>query len=126
MKRKFLLWGLGFGIVAILLGAFGAHGLKSILNEAQLDSFETGVRYQLYHAFFLLFIGTQKNLQSKVVLNLTVIGVFLFSFSIYMLNFREYLTMDFLKFLGPVTPIGGLLLIAAWSLLFVKVFKQKS
>lgn len=125
MGRKFLLWGFGFGLTAILLGAFGAHGLKQILTETQLDSFETGVRYQIYHALLLIIIGFNPKFQSKATVNLVVAGVLLFSFSIYFLNLRDYFGIPQLKMLGPITPIGGLLLISAWGLLFINAWKNR-
>lgn len=125
MERRFQTWGLLLGVTAVMIGAFGAHALKETLTESQQMSFETGVRYQIYHAILLLFISLKPKLQSKLTLNLAVVGVLLFSFSIYLLNIRSTLGMEFLSFLGPVTPIGGLLLIATWSVLLVKVIQSK-
>jgi uncharacterized membrane protein YgdD (TMEM256/DUF423 family) len=126
MNRKYLIWGAFFGITAVILGALGAHALKAELSSAQLDSFETGVRYQIYHALLLLLIGTQKQLQSKLNLYLIPLGIIFFSLSIYLLNLKELLQMPGLSALGPITPIGGLLLITAWGELLVKGFKMKS
>lgn len=125
MERRFWLWGFAFGLTAIILGAFGAHGLKAILSESQLDSFETGIRYQIYHAFIMIIIGGFPKLQSKLILVLIVSGVFLFSGSIYLLNLRDFLNFQELKYLGPVTPIGGLLLITAWGKLFYQTIIKK-
>lgn len=126
MKKAFLLWAGIFGLLAVVLGALGAHALKEILSEDQIDSFETGVRYQMYHALLLLIISCLKELQSKAILFLIVAGVFLFSFSIYLLNLRYELGMEGLSFLGPITPIGGILLISAWASIIVKAFKIKT
>ena len=126
MERRFQIWGLLFGLTAVIIGAFGAHALKEVLTEVQLASFETGIRYQMYHAILLLFISLKPNFQNKLILNLAVIGVFLFSFSIYFLNLRQMLDLEFLSFLGPVTPIGGLLLISTWSILLIKVVQSKT
>lgn len=121
-----LAWGAAFGAVGIILGALGAHALKSILTAEQLHSFEIGVRYQMYHALFLLVIaGMQRTHFIKglnLVRNLTIAGVFCFSFSIYLLNLQDTLGVK-LSFLGPVTPLGGLLLIAAWAILLGKGLK---
>lgn len=125
MEKKFLLWGFIFGGLAVIIGAFGAHALKEVLTEAQQASFETGIRYQMYHAFLLLFLSTQPKLKSKLLLNLVVIGTLLFSFSIYFLNLRVYLGLDWFRFLGPITPIGGLLLIAAWFIAAFKIIQNK-
>ena len=126
MERKFLLWGFIFGVTAVVLGAFGAHALKDILTTAQRASFETGIRYQMFHALLLLILSKQEYLFNRALLNLLVIGVFLFSFSIYFLNLREFLNADWLSFLGPITPIGGLLLISAWSMAVVKTVQNKN
>ncbi len=108
-----------YGLLAIIFGAFGAHRLRKSLSVEQLKSFETGVQYQMYHAILLLILSFNLNLQSPLESNMIyclIIGTFLFSFSIYGLilgavNGRK------LKFLGPITPIGGLLLIAGWGML---------
>ena len=126
MEKRFLIWGFIFGITAILLGAFGAHALREILSERQLDSFETGIRYQMYHALLLVLLSQIKYLQTKSVLLMTVIGVFLFSFSIYLLSIKNYWGMEYLSFLGPVTPLGGLLLILTWGSLLVKVIRIRA
>ena len=127
MNRKIILVATVLGVIAIILGAFGAHALKEVLNENQLVSFETGVRYQFYHALFLLFLGTTVLLSEKIkkiILILVLIGVLFFSGSIYLLATNNITSIDF-KFLGPITPIGGLLLIGAWTALFLNILKQK-
>ena len=128
MERKIILTGAFLGVLAIILGAFGAHALKAVLSAEQLTSFETGVRYQMYHAFFLFFVATRKELSLKalkVIYNLVVAGVLFFSGSIYLLTTKNVTSVDF-KIIGFVTPIGGLLLIFAWIVLFVTFFKKKS
>ena len=126
MQRKFLLWGLVFGGTAVVLGAFGAHALKEVLTESQQSSFETGVRYQMFHALLLLILSMQAKLRTRLLLNLIVVGVLLFSASIYLLNLKDYFNAEWLRFLGPVTPIGGLLLISAWLLAAVKTVQRKT
>lgn len=116
------------GLLSIILGAFGAHALKEVLTAEQLVSFETGVRYQMYHALFLLFVGTTSFLsakQKKNVFWLTLIGVLFFSGSIYLLATQSFSGISF-KFLGPITPIGGLFLIIAWIVLFLSIIRQKT
>nr|WP_294925611.1 DUF423 domain-containing protein [uncultured Flavobacterium sp.] len=128
MERKIILTATLFGVIAIILGAFGAHALKETLTPEQLTSFETGVRYQMYHAFFLFFVASRKELSLKtlkVIYNLVLAGVLLFSGSIYLLTTKNVTTIDF-KIIGFVTPIGGLLLIFAWLVLFTTFFKKKS
>jgi len=127
MNRKIILVAAFLGVISIILGAFGAHALKEVLNENQLVSFETGVRYQFYHALFLLFLGTTSLLsdkRKKIILILVLVGVLFFSGSIYLLATNHLTSIDF-KFLGPITPIGGLLLIGAWVALFLNILKQK-
>lgn len=127
MSQKIILTALFLGALAIVLGAFGAHGLKKFLTNEQLVSFETGVRYQMYHAFFLLFVGTTTfatDAQKKIVFILTILGVLFFSGSIYLLNTASYSGIN-KKILGPITPIGGLLLIFSWIYLFYCVFTKK-
>lgn len=126
MKKAFVLWAGIFGLLAVVLGAMGAHALKGVLSENQLNSFETGVRYQMYHAIVLLVISNIKELQSKAILWLIILGVFLFSFSIYLLNLRFELNLEGLSILGPITPIGGILLIVAWGSIIYKALKIKS
>ena len=127
MDKKILLVAVFLGVTAIILGAFGAHALKKVLSEAQLQSFEVGVRYQMYHALFLLFIGTFAMLNEKeraIIFWLTLSGVLFFSGSIYLLATNQ-LTQLKTKFLGPVTPIGGMLLISAWGYLFYSILCKK-
>ncbi|MFL9831212.1 DUF423 domain-containing protein [Flavobacterium sp. ST-87] len=116
-----------FGMIAIILGAFGAHALKKVLSIEQLATFETGVRYQMYHALFLLFIGLIPVLTSKakkIIYNLVFLGVLLFSGSIYLLATNELTPFFDFKIIGFVTPIGGLLLISAWTVLLCNITKK--
>lgn len=115
--------GAAFGILAIIFGAFGAHALKKVLSAEKLASFEVGVRYQTYSALFLLVLGYNANLELssiKWTFYLVTIGTILFSFSIYLLSLSEYLKKSF-KFLGPITPLGGLLMIIGWGCLLCSV-----
>lgn len=110
-----------FGTLAIILGAFGAHAFKKILTEEKLTSFEVGVRYQMYAAFALLIIGYNGNFtQSSIDWAYYGIsgGTLLFSGSIYLLSFADYWKVN-LKLLGPITPLGGLLMIVGWIALMV-------
>lgn len=111
------------GVLAISLGAFGAHALKNILTPQELISFETGVRYQMYHVIVLLFVNiydgftrSQKNRISYIYF----LGIFLFSGSIFAIN----LTPISSKEIWFVTPIGGLTLISGWILMIV-IFVKK-
>ena len=127
MDKKILVTAVFIGLLAIILGAFGAHALKKTLSVEQLQSFEVGVRYQMYHALFLLFIGTFAFLDEKermIIFWFTLSGVLLFSGSIYLLATNGITNMK-TKFLGPITPIGGFLLISAWSYLFYAILSKK-
>lgn len=127
MDKKIISTGAIFGMLAIILGAFGAHALKKVLSLEQLSTFETGVRYQMYQALFLLFIGIMTDLTQKtkkIIYNLVLFGVILFSGSIYLLATNTLTSFDF-KAIGFVTPIGGLLLILAWGVLFFNILKKK-
>ncbi|APU98204.1 DUF423 domain-containing protein [Sphingobacterium siyangense] len=111
-----------FGGLAIILGAFGAHAFKKILSPEKLESFEVGVRYQMYAALTLLILGFNFSfeLQSeRVAFYLITLGTLLFSVSIYFLSFAEYWKKN-LKFLGPITPLGGLFMIAGWVAIIIR------
>ena len=119
MNEIALLFAAFFGATAIILGAFGAHLLKKKLSLEQLQSFETWVKYQMYHAIVLLILGFQlkKNLSMNTYIFLAfIIGTILFSFSIYGLVISAARNKK-MRFLGPITPLGGLFLIIGWCLL---------
>jgi uncharacterized membrane protein YgdD (TMEM256/DUF423 family) len=127
MNNKIISTAAFFGMTSIVLGAFGAHALKQVLTADQLITFETGVKYQMYHALFLLFLGLDTHLTTKVkktILVLTILGVILFSGSIYLLATDSLNAFNF-KAIGFVTPIGGLFLISAWSILMAQFLKKK-
>ena len=127
MDRSLLIWGAIFGLIAIILGAFAAHGLKPLLAIEQIQTFETGVKYQMYHALFLLFLGGVHIASEKVkriCFYLTLFGVFFFSGSIYLLATNSLTSFDFTVF-GPITPVGGTLLLIAWIVLLISFFKLK-
>lgn len=113
-----------FGLLAVIFGAFGAHALKKIFSVEQQQNFETGVRYQMYHALVLLLIDQLVSNSAKLyafIVIFFVAGILLFSFSIYGLCLSSAYGKK-LRFLGPVTPLGGLLLVLGWALLLFTVF----
>ena len=127
MDRKIISTAGFFGMTAVILGAFGAHALKKVLTLDQLASFETGVRYQMYHALFLLFLGLNNQLPlkaKKTILILVTLGIVLFSGSIYLLATMGISSIDF-RAIGFVTPIGGSLLIIAWGILAFHFINKK-
>ena len=128
MEKKIFLVASILGLIAVVLGAFAAHGLRDALNTTSLESFQTGVRYQMYHAFFLFVVGLMPQLQpqqKKRFFWFVLLGVLLFSGSIYLLATNALTPIDF-AFLGPVTPLGGLLLISAWGVLGFYLIKRKN
>lgn len=128
MKTFTLVFGAFFGMLSVILGAFGAHAFKKILSVERLESFETGVRYQMYAAFFLLIVGYILKFDTgshKWISLAMIIGTFLFSFSIYFLSFQDYWGVN-LKFLGSITPLGGLFMIISWALLIWYFVKAKN
>ncbi|MCF8713593.1 DUF423 domain-containing protein [Joostella atrarenae] len=127
MNKGLLVAGAVLGCLAVILGAFGAHALKNALDAEAIKTFETGVKYQMYHALLLLFVGGSSFLSNgtkNTILYLVVIGIILFSGSIYGLATNALTSFDFKK-IGFVTPIGGTLLIISWGILIFKFIRLK-
>ena len=127
MNKTILATGLAFGLLAVVLGAFGAHGLKKVIGPEEINTFETGVKYQMYHALFLMVLSVLPNLSAgtkNTVFYLVFVGLILFSGSIYFLATNALTSFDFKK-IGFVTPIGGTLLIAGWAVLLYSVLTKK-
>ena len=123
--NKYLVITAFLGILTIILGAFGAHALKESLTSDALKSFETAVRYQMYHVLFLLFINTTNLLSTKFKKTISVIiliGILFFSGSIYAITIGGVSP----KLIWFITPLGGLLFIIGWTLLFLNLIKKKS
>jgi len=118
-QQAFIITGALFGMLAIIFGAFGAHALKKTLSEDQLKSFETGVKYQMYHAIVLLILGFNQEFSTSAMYWCFTLGIVLFSFSIYGLILSDAKGKK-LRFLGPITPIGGLLFVAGWLMICVQ------
>jgi uncharacterized membrane protein YgdD (TMEM256/DUF423 family) len=134
MHRKFLLSGIILAGLAVVFGAFGAHALKAILAEDKLVIFETGVRYQFMHAIALIAFSyylVQKNKQGQqtksiqVTGSLFLLGTLFFSGSLYALAFQPLLLVSYAKWMGPITPIGGLCFILGWGLWARAVYHDK-
>lgn len=127
MNRSLLIAGGLFGVIAIIIGAFAAHGLKPLLSIESLQTFETGVKYQMYNALFMLFLGGLPVASEKVkriCFYLTIFGVLFFSGSIYLLATNDLTSFDF-RVIALITPVGGLLMISAWVVLLISFFKLK-
>ncbi len=120
MRQRFLFVAAIFGFVGVAMGAFGAHGLKNVLSEYQLDIYKTAVSYQMWHTLLLGLIASQpaqKPLQWAGWLTIT--GIVLFSGSLYLLAIAN------IRWLGMITPIGGMAFLLAWALLAWVAFKTQ-
>lgn len=127
MRKAMLVTGSFFGLTAVILGAFGAHALGDVLTDSSLATFETGIKYQMYHALLLLLVGGLDLLSEKAkktVFYLWTIGVVLFSGSIYLLATNALTSFDFTT-IALLTPLGGFLLILGWIFLLVRFIKLK-
>ncbi|MAJ43541.1 MAG: hypothetical protein CMF96_02195 [Candidatus Marinimicrobia bacterium] len=111
--------GITISLLAVVIGAFGAHGLKEILTQNKsLDIFQTAVRYQMFHSIAIIITGILIYLNvvdSKLPTYLFLAGIIIFSGSLYILSITD------IKWLGAITPIGGVLFILGWGLLFVEI-----
>lgn len=127
MGRRFYIAGFFFGLIGIILGAFATHGLKPILSTDSLASFETGIKFQVYHALLFLILGSIKIPTTKIinwVFYLLLFGIILFSGSIYLLATNGLSSFDFRR-IALITPLGGSLLIFCWALLLFHFIKLK-
>jgi len=125
MKTSIVLTGTLFILTGIVLGAFGAHALEKQLTIEELDSFQTGVQYQLYHGLALLVLGFNfdKIKRPSFLCWGIVLGTVLFSGSIYLLVLDALMGVK-LSFLWPVTPLGGTLLIVSWGTLVYQLIRK--
>lgn len=130
MHKGFIVTASILGAIAVLLGAFGAHGLKNIATESMQNTYETAVKYQFYHVFALALTGILYGYfpSANLVLagKLFMGGMAIFSGSLYLLTLLSLNGSSQFKWIGAITPIGGLLLVAAWILLAISVFRFKS
>lgn len=123
MEKTFFIIGALSAAIAVALGAFGAHGLRERLTPQLLEIFETGVRYEIYHAFAILFVAFALTRWQSNLLPFAgwafVIGTILFSGSLYLLALTDT------RWLGAITPLGGVAFIAGWILLAVAVWQSQ-
>lgn len=126
MNKKVILIAVGLIILGIILDAFSAHALKKLISFEQLQSFKVGTKYHLFHSLAVLILGLNysKLELSSTIIALFIFGIICFSFSIYFLSIQDLIGVN-LNILGPVTPIGGLLFIFAWILVFFKTMSIK-
>lgn len=130
MDRTSLAWGSALMALGVALGAFGAHGLKAVLSAAELAQWHTGVHYHFIHALGLLLLaGYADKLPKRTIIWVRaafLIGILLFSGSLYLLSTRTFLHTEALTpILGPITPFGGLLFISGWVLLLITTLHKK-
>jgi len=128
MNKKVLILGSFLGLLSVILGAFAAHGLEKLIDPESISSFQTGVRYQMYHAILLLYVDSSKLISQKkkmVLFYLLGLGVLFFSGSIYGLSTNSLSGFDF-KSVAFITPVGGLLLVLSWLVLLLNFIKIKS
>ncbi len=127
MQKSFIKLAALLGALAVMLGAFAAHGLKQILLPGNLQVFETAVRYQFYHVFALLAAGFLYNEFANKFMKwagfLFVTGIILFSGSLYLLCYVKYQNLN-MNWIGAITPLGGAAFIAGWVCLFIGVSKK--
>jgi len=126
MKKRIIITASVFGMLAVIAGAFGAHGLQGVLTPKNLEIWHTAVEYQFYHAFALLFLSTLTRQNTKTLIHcyyLFSAGIVMFCGSLYLLACIDYVGIGWLPILGPVTPIGGLLFISGWVVLGVTALK---
>jgi len=130
MLRKFIIAAAIFGGLGVALGAFGAHGLEKATSDQKiLQGFRTGVQYQLFHALALLGVAILYDKFPDKMMKWAgyffISGIILFSGSLYLLTFLKIQGSNAIKFVGPVTPLGGLCLIAGWLFLLLAVLRRK-
>lgn len=127
MERKIFMTAAFLGASAVVLGAFASHGLKNLVDTAQVQSFEIGVRYQMYHALFLLFVGLAPlpPQGKKWVARVVLAGVLCFCVSVYALATNALTPFFDFKKIALITPLGGLLLILGWTITLILFFRQK-
>lgn len=127
MNKKLLITGSVLGIIAIILGAFASHGLEKVVTPDAIETFQVGVRFQMYHALLLLFVGNSSFIRiniKKLMLLFVIVGVLLFSGSIYGLATNDLTGFNF-KNIGFITPVGGFLLILSWLIMLLDFIKLK-
>ena len=128
MHKIHLILGSILAGLGVVLGAFGAHGLKQIVPPETVSSYQTGVQYQMYHAFALLIIGILSERLSSNLVNWAsaffVLGIVLFSGSLYLLASLKAMNKVGVSGIGIITPIGGLMFIAGWILLLIAIIKK--
>ncbi len=128
MKKKILITATIFGALAVITGAFGAHGLSAKLKPQDMQVWNTAVQYQFYHVFALIGLSALSRYQTRLINDcyyLFSFGIILFSGSLYLLATRELTELSWIKVIGPVTPLGGVLFIGGWITMAIAATKNK-
>jgi len=127
IQKSFLILAFALAALTVIFGAFGAHGLKAKITPEQLKTYETGISYQFYHTFALMITALLMSRLSSPLLTYAgcafIFGIVCFSGSLYLLSTRELLGLTNWRWLGPITPIGGVGFIVGWVLLMVATMK---
>ncbi|KQB99005.1 DUF423 domain-containing protein [Pedobacter sp. Hv1] len=127
MNKRIILTAALFGALAVVLGAFGAHSLKTLISSSSLEIWQKGVEYQFYHVFALLYLSTFARYKNKLIgfaFVFFTLGIVLFSGSLYILALKDAYHLS-VQFIGPITPLGGLCFILGWISLFLAALKDK-
>ncbi len=122
--KKAKIFGTLFVLISVTFGAVNTHYLKSILPKIDIDSIDLSLRYMMYHGLGLLIISILPIKKKRYIINLIIVGTLLFSLSILILSFQS-ISKSNLGWLGPLTPIGGLLLIGGWIILLYSFIREK-
>jgi uncharacterized membrane protein YgdD (TMEM256/DUF423 family) len=130
MHKRYFIYSALLGAIGVALGAFGAHGLQKITTDEKIiSSYQTAVQYQLYHSLALLITASVADKLNARYFRLAAIffltGILLFSGSLYLITLLKIQESSLVKFIGPVTPLGGLLLITGWLLLALAAINKK-
>lgn len=128
MNKRIIIFASVFGILAVILGAFGAHGLRELISAEELDTWNTAVQYQFYHTLALLFLATFSRFRSRAINAASwffTFGILFFSGSLYILSAKTILNITSVSLIGPLTPVGGVLFILGWISLLVATIKNK-
>jgi len=128
MNKQIIITASIFGTLAVIAGAFGAHGLKAYLTADKLEVWHTAVQYQFYHVFALLFLSTLTRAKSSLIsaaYYFFTFGILFFSGSLYFLSTADALKIDWPPIIGIITPIGGLFFIIGWITLGMAAWRSK-
>jgi uncharacterized membrane protein YgdD (TMEM256/DUF423 family) len=128
MNKRIIITASLLGIMAVVLGAFGAHGLRGKISADELKTWDTAVQYHFYHVLALLFLSTFARFNSRLI-NVSswcfTFGIILFSGSLYILASKNILNITQTSFIGPITPLGGVFFIIGWICLLLATIKNK-